>query len=101
MPGKREFQQTLEIDACDLIAPAFSCEKVQMACEVEASAQCADSEACTFGNALYQLTIILSLLASRGFGIRMLYPLFLSNVVLPYRIACRFNDGGVRELAAV
>ena len=57
------FQQALEVQSFNLVAPPFCREVVEMSTKVPPPAQRADTETCTLGSSLDALAVLLSVFA--------------------------------------
>jgi hypothetical protein len=96
-----DFQQTLQVQPFNLVAPAFGCEVVEMSAKVPSPAQRGDTEACPLGSSLDALPILLGVFAGRAFRVLVLDPLLATDVVLPDRVLSGWGFGVVGVLAAV
>jgi hypothetical protein len=99
--GKREFNQALQVNPLDLVAPALGSQKVQMPAEIPAAAESAYAVSGAFGSALDGLVVFGRVVAFGGFGVFVFYPSLFFDSVFPGRKCGRGSLGFVGELSAV
>lgn len=81
-----EFQQALEVDPGNLVAPAFGRIVIEMTAEEPSTAKRCDTDARAFSGSLYVLPIAARTDTSRSLRALVLIPLLVANIVFPDRV---------------